>query len=282
MAHKFVKEDVGVTDGFIVKFSEMYIKQRSETRFNYGAIDENLLFQKHGFDSTQLKKVITKNSVAKDIIREAGEQHKSVLNDIYRSDLGELLLTYYFENKLPETERFIIPYKNITNRELAAQPGRGLDAVGYRVDNDRISLLIGEGKVSHQVKNPPDVVDYTKDSIYNTQIKFKNNRDLLINRLSDYCRNLTGEAAENIGLVLLLLEFGRESEFDLVFGCALLRDVNCMKINEDYGKFYTQPTDFDPHHVTFCIVSLDKNVTETIDLFYNKVQELCKLEQGEQ
>ena len=276
MAHKFVKEDVGVTDSFVIKFSEMYIKQRSETKFKYDTIDENLLFQKHGFDSTQLKKVITKNSVAKDIVRETGGKHPTVLNDIYRSDLGELLLTYYFENKLPENERFIIPYKNITNRELASQPGRGLDVVGYRIDDDRISLLIGEGKVSHQTKNPPDVVDYTNDSIYNTQIKFKNNKDLLINRLSDYCRNLTDEAAEKVGLVLLLLEFGRESEFDLVFGCALLRDVSCVKINEDYGKFYTQPTDFDPHHVTFCIMSLDKNVADTIDLFYKKVQELCK------
>lgn len=276
MAHKFVKEDVSVSDPFIVKFSEMYIKQRSETRFSYDIIDESLLFQKHGFDSTQLKKVITKNAVAKDLIREAGENHKTVLTDIYRSDLGELLLTYYFEDKLPEAERFIIPHKNITNRELAAQPGRGLDAVGYRVDNDRISLLIGEGKVSHQQKNPPDVVDYTADSIFNTQTKFKNNKDLLINRLSDYSRNLTDEAAEKIGLVLLLLDFGKESEFDLVFGCALLRDVSCVKINEDYGKFYTQQTDFDPHHITFCIMSLDTNVKDTIDLFYNKVQELCK------
>lgn len=276
MAHKFAKEDVSVSDKFIIKFSEMYIKQRSQTRFSYDTIDESLLFQKHGFDSTQLKKVITKNSVAQDLIREAGQIHKTVLTDIYRSDLGELLLTYYFEDKLPESERFIIPHKNITNRELAAQPGRGLDAVGYRIDNDRISLLVGEGKVSHQMKNPPDVVDYTTDSIFNTQTKFKNNKELLVNRLSDYSRNLTDEGAEKIGLVLLLLDFGKESEFDLVFGCSLLRDVSCVKVNEDYGKFYTQQTDFDPHHITFCIMSLDKNVKDTIDLFYDKVQELCK------
>ncbi len=276
MAHKFAKEDVSVSDKFIIKFSEMYIKQRSDTRFSYDTIDESLLFQKHGFDSTHLKKVITRNAVAKDMIREAGEIHKTVLTDIYRSDLGELLLTYYFEDKLPESERFIIPHKNITNRELAAQPGRGLDAVGYRIDNDKISLLIGEGKVSHQQKNPPDVVDYTNDSIFNTQTKFRNNKELLVSRLSDYSRNLTDEAAEKIGLVLLLLDFGKESEFDLVFGCALLRDVSCVKINEDYGKFYTQQTDFDPHHITFCIMSLDKNIKDTIDLFYDKVQELCK------
>lgn len=275
MNHKFIKEDVNISDAFIVKFSEMYIKQRSETKFNYDKIDESLLFQKHGFDSTHLKPIIKRNSVAKDIIREAGEKHKTVLNDIYRSDLGELLLTYYFESKLPASERFIIPHKNITNRELAAQPGRGLDAIGYRINNDRITLLIGEGKVSHQIKNPPDVVDVTKDSIYATQKKFKEQKELLINRLSDYCRNLSNDALEKVGLVLLLLDFNREAEFDLVFGCALLRDTSCVKINEDYGKFYTQHTDFDPHTVTFCIMNLDKNITETIDLFYEKVQHLC-------
>jgi hypothetical protein len=275
MANKYVKEDVSVSDAFLLKFSEMYIKQRSETKFSYDAIDESVLFQKHGFDSTLLKPIITKNSVAKDIKREAGETHKYVINDIYRSDLGELLLTYYFENKVPEDERFIIPHKNITNRELAAQPGRGLDAVGYRVKDDRVSLMIGEAKVSHQIKNPPDVVDYNEDSIYKTQLKFKENKELLINRLSDYCRNLTEEAAEKIGLVLLLLQFGRETEFDMVFGCALLRDVNCVKINEDFGKFYTQQTDFDPHQVTFCIMNLDTKIGDTIDSFYKKVQELC-------
>ncbi|MEN5234347.1 hypothetical protein [Sphingobacterium faecium] len=275
MNHKFIKEDVNISDAFILKFSEMYVKQRSKTKFDYDKIDESLLFQKHGFDSTHLKSIITQNSVAKDLIREAGEKHKTVLTDIYRSDLGELLLTYYFESKLPENERFIIPYKNITNRELAAQPGRGLDAIGYRVDKNRITLLIGEGKVSHQVKNPPDVVHITKDSIYATQKKFKEEKHLLINRLSDYCRNLSSEASEKVGLVLLLLEFNREAEFDLIFGCALLRDKSCVKINEDYGKFYTQHTDFDPHRVTFCIMSLDKNIKETIELFYEKVQDLC-------
>jgi hypothetical protein len=102
-----------------------------------------------------------------------------VLTDIYRSDLGELLLTYYFEEKLPQNERFIIPYKNIPNRELASQPGRGLDAIGYRLNKDRIQLLVGEGKVSFQQKNPPDVVDYNKDSIYHIQKKFKDNLELL-------------------------------------------------------------------------------------------------------
>ena len=128
---KLTKEDIVVSDKFIIKFSEMYIKQRAETKFDYNSVDQSVLFKKHGFQSEILENIITRNSVGIDIKRESGEK-RAVFTDIYRSDLGELLLTYFFEEKIPESERFKIPFKNITNRELASQPGRGLDAIGYR------------------------------------------------------------------------------------------------------------------------------------------------------
>ena len=60
----------------------------------------------------KLKQVIRKNAVAVDFKREQGLA-PAILNDIYRSDLGELLMTYYFEEKIGEDKRFIIPLKNI-------------------------------------------------------------------------------------------------------------------------------------------------------------------------
>ncbi len=272
--HNFQKLDVTVDDKYIERISNLYIKQRSETKFDYNLIDKSLLFQSHGFNGEQLEKIITQNSVAKDINRDAGKT-PAVINDIYRSDLGEMLLTSFFEKKLPEKERFKIPYKNITNRELAQLPGRGIDAVGYRLSNDKIELLIGEAKVSHQVKNPPDVVDYSKDSMHNTQLKFKNNKQELLNKLSDYTRKLSGEDAEKMGIALLLIEFDKNDKYDLVFGCALIRDLNCVKIEDDYGKFYTQKTDFDPHQISFCIVNFNQSIENTVELFYKKVQEIC-------
>ncbi len=272
--HNFQKLDVTVNDEYIERISNLYIKQRSETKFDYNSIEKSLLFQSHGFNGEQLEKIITRNSVAKDINRDAGKT-PAVINDIYRSDLGEMLLTSFFEKKLPEKERFKIPYKNITNRELAQLPGRGIDAVGYRLINDKIELLIGEAKVSHQVKNPPDVVDYTKDSMHTTQLKFKNNKQELLNKLSDYTRKLSGEDATKIGIALLLIEFDKNDKYDLVFGCALIRDINCVKVDDDYGKFFTQKTDFDPHQISFCIVNFNQSIENTVDLFYNKVQEIC-------
>lgn len=271
---KFNIEKINVSEKFIQKFSEMYIKQRAEVRFDYKLLDQDLLFKNHGFTGEQLEKIITKNAVAKDLKREAGE-NPAIINDIYRSDLGELLLTYYFEERLPEVERFKIPKKNISNRELAGQPGRGLDAIGYREKDKKIELLIGEAKVSEHKKNPPDVVDYNRDSIYETQKKFKENKKLLISKLADHSRKLTGDDAVKVGLVILMMEFDKSENYDLVFGCSLIRDATCIKDPEDFGKFFTQKTDFDPYQVHFCILNFDKKISETIDLFYQKVQEIC-------
>jgi hypothetical protein len=129
--HKFEKIDISVIDSFIKKFAEKYLEQRSNTQFDYATINESVLYKNLGFGTDVLKQIITKNAIPIDKKREQSLQ-PAILNDIYRSDLGELLMTYYFEEKLSEGERFIIPFKNITFRERAELPGRGLDAIGYK------------------------------------------------------------------------------------------------------------------------------------------------------
>ncbi|HPX06644.1 MAG TPA: hypothetical protein PLC17_11955, partial [Tenuifilaceae bacterium] len=99
--HKFEKIDIPVTDSFVKKFAEKYLEQRSKAQFDYKSISEQTLFNNLGFGTDVLKKIIEKNATPIDKEREQGLT-PSVLNDIYRSDLGELLMTYYFEEKLPK------------------------------------------------------------------------------------------------------------------------------------------------------------------------------------
>ena len=136
---EFVQLDVKVFDKFIKKFSERYILQRSETNVDIDSLDSSQL-NDCGFNVEKLKQVIRKNAVAVDLKREQGLT-PAILNDIYRSDLGELLMTYYFEEKIGEDKRYVIPLKNISSRELAQLPGRSLDAIGYRIDNGLFNLL---------------------------------------------------------------------------------------------------------------------------------------------
>lgn len=71
--------------------------QRSETNVDIDSLDSSQL-NDCGFNVEKLKQVIRKNAVAVDLKREQGLT-PAILNDIYRSDLGELLMTYYLKRK---------------------------------------------------------------------------------------------------------------------------------------------------------------------------------------
>jgi hypothetical protein len=273
--HKYEKIDVKIFDAFIRKFAEKYLEQRSQTQFDYSAINEKVLYENLGFGTDALKQIISKNVVPVDFKREQGMQ-PAVLNDIYRSDLGELLMTYYFEEKLPETERFIIPLKNITFRERAELPGRGLDAIGYRkISDGQIEIFLGEAKVSAERKSPPAIVDSTDDSLYKTHLKHKNNVSTVIQRLSDYARRLNEKDATIIGFAIICIDKKLTDKYAITYGCTLIRDYSCVNETSDFGKLKSNATDFEPGKINFSILSFsNKSIEETVNLFYQKIQEL--------
>jgi hypothetical protein len=271
--HKFEKTDVRVFDAFIRKFAEKYLEQRSQPQFDYS---DKELYDNLGFGTDVLKDIISKNAVSVDIKREQGFQ-PAILNDIYRSDLGELLMTYYFEEKLPEAERFIIPLKNITFRERAELPGRGLDAIGYRKSSDiQIEILLGEAKVSADKNSPPAVVDTTNDSLYNTHLKHRTDVPTVMRRLTDYARRLNAkDAAAILGFVILCKNNPSADNSRITYGCTLIRDHTCVNEITDFGKLKSKSAGFEPNKVHFSILSFsNKSIEETVDLFYQKVQEL--------
>ena len=272
--HKFDKHDIRVFDAFINKFAQKYVEQRSKNNIDFDVIDTTFLFEASGFSSAELKRRILESSVAKDLKREKGEP-PSVLNDIYRSDLGELLMTYYFEEKTDKEEQFFIPLKNISDRELASQPGRGLDAIGFRTNGNIIDILLGEAKVSAEKKSPPKVVDTTEDSIYETHKKHRDNKEKLIDRLTDHCRKLDTKDAAILGLGILFLDNGNTDRLRITYGCTLIRDSECVNEISDFGKVKSNCKEFDPNQIRFAILSFtEKNITETVNLFYEKVQEI--------
>ncbi len=272
----FIKHDVPVIDSFIEKFARKYIEQRSQINADIDTLSESQLFASHGFDSSLLKDIISKNSVALDFKREKGEKPE-VLRDIYRSDLGELLMTYYFEEKIEEGSRFIIPLKNITFRERDDMPGKGMDAIGYRVDENILEILLGEAKVSAQKKNPPDVVHSAPDSIYKTQKNYKNNLDVVVSRLSDFSKRLNTKDAEIIGLAILNIDAEKEENYSITFGCTLIRDYTCVDDQKDFGKMESKQNEFEHNNIHFSILSfVEYNIEHTVQMFYKKVQEFIK------
>ena len=275
----FEKFDIRVFDRFIEKFAERYIDQRSDFACK---IDEELLSKSESlgcdFKLDDLMKIIRQNSVAVDSKREGGKT-PSVLNDIYRSDLGELLTSYYFEEKIEESRRFLIPIKNITYREKANMPGRGIDVIGYRKEDGKINVLLGEAKVSGEKKNPPAVVDQTKDSIYETQKTHHNNLAMVLERLADYLKRMSSSSEHFIPIagVVLNMTRGKSDSYEFTYGCGLVRDYTCVNGDLDYGKMKSKADEFIPGTVDFVIFSFtEKTIDETVQLFYQKTMELVR------
>lgn len=277
MNNVFKKIDVRVFDKFLDKFAEKYIEQR--TALSSSVIEEALKVSEGlgtGFDLSQIKSIVKQNAVYIDPIREKGDTPDPV-NDIYRSDLGELLTTYYFEEKLDDGQRYIIPVKNISTRERYDMPGRGIDAIGYRIKEDgTYELLIAEAKVSGQKQNPPAVVDQTSDSIYKTHKKYHDNPDTLKQRLVEFSKNLDTKDVIAIMFFVISLE-NKTNNCEITYGCGLVRDYTCVDETKDYGKMQSNANEFDPGNIHFAILSFtEETIDSTIDLFYKKVQELTK------
>jgi len=270
---RFESIDIKVFDAFIEKFAERYINQRSGVDM---AVLEKASSINCGLDTEFLLKTIRSKSVYIDPCRESGNT-PPVFSDIYRSDLGELLTTYYFEEKLPEGERFIIPLKNISTRERYDMPGRGPDALGYRIETDgTINLLLSETKVSEQKASPPSVVDASSDSIYKTQKMYHDDEPLVLQRLTEYVRHLStvGDMAV-LGCLVVMMSSGKKDKYRITYGCGLIRDYTCVDKSGDFGKMKSRVKDFRPGDVHFEIFSFTlKTISETIDLFYKKVMEL--------
>jgi hypothetical protein len=273
--HTFLKVDIKVDDAFIEKFAKRYVAERTECVTSVSSISTTFLFNSTGFATTDLEKIIKKNVVADDIKREAGFT-PAVLNDIYRSDLGELLMTYYFEEKLEENKRFVVPIKNISYRELSHLPGRGMDAIGYREESNKINILLGEAKVSESLASPPSVVHSSDDSIYKTQLNRRENKAEIIKKLTDFYRRLDNKDATIIGMAIWAMEKDLDDKYEITFGCTLVRDYHCVNEATDFGKLRSDFRKFERHYVSFSLLSfVGRTISETVNLFYQKVKALA-------
>lgn len=80
--HIFDKSDIKVDNAFIKKFAEKYVEQRTACFTPARTISTNFLLNSTGFNTSDLKRIITRNVIAEDRLREVG-QTPTILNDIY-------------------------------------------------------------------------------------------------------------------------------------------------------------------------------------------------------
>lgn len=267
--HKFDVYKRTVDPSYIASCASNYLRLLTSTAFDPSKVDSDSRFSDTGFSSSKLKELIKKYSTP-------ARKSNNKKDDIYRSDLGELIMVSFFEkslkSKYPDEENFIIPIKNITSRENVDMPARGLDVVGYR-NSEMINLLLGEVKVSEEKNSPPQVVDKSKDSLYETHTKHRTDKKYLLKKLMTITRKLSYEHSYSFLQIIDHIEQGEFDKFKIIYGCCLVRDSQCQK-DTDFGKMKLKATEFEPNSVHFLIVSFDKSITETVSEFHKKVIKL--------
>lgn len=270
MGHVFKKIDLEITDSSIQSYARKYLDLRSRIVFDPSSLNDDPRFKDFGFSADKIKDIIQEATTP---IRESDQPYR----DIYRSDLGELLLTAYFDKEYPEhgNEEFIIPLKNIWDRELSDLPGRGFDVVGYKtLDDNKLELLLGEGKVSTEQKSPPRVVHTKSDSIYKTQKSFVDDKKEVIRKLSNHVKKLDAENALPFSILICAIESEQEDVYRIIYGCCLVRDDTCVDDEKDYGKLQSNRVEFEPGKVHFVMPTFNIKIEEAVDRFHKAVQNL--------
>lgn len=264
----YLKYDIQVNDQSISRFAQEYIRLRSTPRFDIKELAEDPLFRDTGFSVEKLMKVIQEATIPK-----RGKSPSQL--DIYRADLGEMIMYEFFEKEIerlcPGEELFLVPFKNINDREIADAPARGNDLIGYKDKKGHITLLLGEAKVSEEKANPPQVVHAKDDSLFKTHLMHKTDKEYLLRKLGEFVKKLDNKHKAPIAAVLLAMHDDINNVYDVVFGCCLVRDSHCVDEGKDFGKLKSEQQMFEPGRVTFVIPCFDKSITETTELFYNAV-----------
>jgi hypothetical protein len=252
---------ISVTDDYLTSLAEKYLNLRS----SFAIVDENhAIFKNTDFSTDTIKKIIRENSKP----ARTPKEKRLPVNDIYRSDIGELLLTDYFEYEIQYG--FRLPLKNIWDREHNDLPGRGFDAIGYKMKGNKIDLLLGEAKVT-SAKSVPPVVDKNEDSMYETHLRHKMDKKYLERKITNFAKKLVGDDAAVMQYILFSMANG-DNSFEVTFGCCMLRDDSCLQDPKDFGKFIDGCDPFRPGKVHFVIYSFDKKLDDVVNIFHEKVE----------
>lgn len=180
--------------------------------------------------------------------------------DVLRSDFGEAVSFMILRDK----HAMRLVYTGIRDRELVNIPGRGPDCFGVE-DGDKITIVIGEVKVTTDEKCPPGVVETAKDCLRVQHVDHMKDLSKTSDKLwhmSRHCRDI--ETQRLAHTALLYLDYGQLSKIRIVAFSLLVRQKNHYK-PADFGTFKSSPATFQPADVRFVTFCVPMAIEELID-----------------
>jgi hypothetical protein len=189
--------------------------------------------------------------------------------DVVRSDFGEVLSYLVLERHYGVR----LGYKSVRDRELAQSPGRGIDALGIEV-GDRLTLVLGETKVSDEKTSPPQVVDKSKDCLSRQHVGHLTDGEGTAKKLWDVARRVADLDLRTLYMkAAILFEDGRFDKLRIIGCCTLVRPKERYTA-EDFGSFKKNPKKYEPAQIRFLVIRLAEGIEDVVAKWYQIVQQL--------
>jgi hypothetical protein len=188
--------------------------------------------------------------------------------NVVRSDFGELLCYMLLERDYGT----LFGEKSISARELRDRPGRGIDAIGVE-ENDLLTLVLCEVKVSDDRSSPPSVVDQGNECLSRQHSGHLTN--LYTKTKEKVWRAVRG--ARDVKTVTLLSTAAVYLEENILTGlrvivcCVLVRPKEKYK-RTDFGSFRSNPDQYSPAHIRFLIACIPDDVDAIIRKWHDIVE----------
>lgn len=235
------------------------------------------------------------------LARETVPLHRAGNLAVTRSDFGEVILGV----TNAELYGAKYGYRSTRDRELISITGRGIDQIGVEfVSEDgegtadveqsttltstaaftppqtpskngnstspapKLSLILGEAKVSSDKKSPPQVVDAADDGLRNQHIAHLTNLDATVQKVWNVSRFADDpDVQQKLRAAAWLLEKQDFRQLRVVAASVLVRPVAVLNAPADFGSFHTNCSDFIPADIRFLIVRIPQDVDSLVSEF---------------
>lgn len=191
--------------------------------------------------------------------------------DTIRSDFGELVGYMVLESNFGT----LIPWKPISQREIAEKTARGIDVVGIENGSSgKLRLVLAEVKASDEQNAVPSVVDKNDDSLNKTLLGHIKNRVNTTAKLFDIARKVANsEHSRLLFKAILLWEKEKWTDLDVVCCALLVRQKQLFDV-QNFGALHKSCDGLRPACVRFLIVALPGSIDEITNSFHKRCEEL--------
>jgi hypothetical protein len=182
--------------------------------------------------------------------------------DVARNELAEIIAFL----AVPELYGTVIPASRIRHKEVPGQPVRGLDLLG--VEDEPLTVVLGEVKASSSAQSPPSVVGDGDDSMRAQLRATVDDEQRLLAELNWALKHAPGEHRSLVARALLAHTCGH---LQVAVAPTLVRPQG-RGGEQDFGVFREDPDQFAPAHVRFSLLYVPGTLEDLANAVYERAR----------